>query len=157
MTKRPGKIWSYCSVAYLFGAGVLFVATLLLKVISLLNAEVLADALMSAPDPIAGFLTRFQATLVAVGLETGVLAYLCMRCPRTAKLFVVASIAGFFAAYHVAVRILENGPTNACPCLGDAALIGRLFFVKPETLTLGAIGFLLIGAYACLFNELRVR
>lgn len=140
----PEPFAKYCRRRFLIGSGIILIVTGLAKILTIFGDT----SMLLIPDPV--FRIEFRALIFWVGLGEIAVASFCLFSKRqTLSTIMVAWIASAFLVYRAGIGMI--GWERPCGCLGN---LSDIFGISPhavEWISLGLLGFLLIGSYAVLF------
>lgn len=129
---------------FLLGSGVVLLVTGFAKLFTLTGDTTLLDL----PDPVFG--VRFSTLMLVVGLTELVIAGFCLFSKRNRlTVLMVAWIASGFLVYRTGIRTLDW--QRPCGCLGNLTDVLSLSPQAADWISVGLLGFLLIGSYGLLF------
>lgn len=129
---------------FLIAAGVILGITGFAKLFTVTGET----TLLAVSDPIFGM--PFGTLMVIVGLVELVIAGFCLFSSlNTLSTLMVAWIASVFLAYRMGLRVVDW--QRPCGCLGNLTDVLGMSPQAAEWLSVGLLGFLLIGSYTFLF------
>ncbi len=132
----------------MIAAGMILAITGLAKLLTVTGDT----TLLRVPDPIFG--VEFRYLMAAVGLAELVIAGFCFFTRWDAlSTVMVAWVASGFMLYRVGIRSADW--QRPCGCLGDLTDVLRISSQTAEWISIGLLGFLLVGSYGVLVQRLK--
>jgi hypothetical protein len=108
------KIWQTFENVYIKSVAILLCLTGTIKLISASQKV----TVLTMSDPLIGFLTVKQASIIAGILEVAVAIYIFTRQNSNRQLELITWLSFFFIIYHVGLYLI--GFHGMCSCLGNA-------------------------------------
>ena len=108
------KTWRAFESVYIKSVSILLLLTGTAKLISASQKV----SVLAMSDPLIGFLTVKQTSIIAGILEVSVAIYILMRQNSNRQLEIIAWLSLLFITYHIGLYLI--GFHGMCSCLGNA-------------------------------------
>lgn len=129
---------------YLKSSSVLLFLTATAKLISASQKA----SVLAMPDPLMGFVSIRQISIIAGVVEVAVAIYIFSPQNVIAQLKTIAWLSFLFIAYHLGLRVI--GFHGMCPCLGDPNAWLKLSDSSINTVVIYLLSYLFLVAFCCL-------
>lgn len=144
------ETWHTTEKSYLISVAVLLFLTGAAKLVSA-NQSV---SVLAMSDPLIGFLSIRQTSIIAGVLEAIIAIYLLTSSNRFRKLEAIIWLSVLFITYHVGLYLI--GFHGMCPCLGNANAWLRLSDKSINMAVKCLLAYFLVGSLSMLYFRWRL-